>query len=133
MIGSSPSLTALSLANCQLSSAAGKQLAEGLRRSTASELPLKHLELQRNNLDSRAGLELAEALTGNHRLTELNVSNNPMDGEALTALKEARKAVEDAWRHTAEGKAYLKANKQAAHKNSNTAGVIGDLLHSLTS
>ena len=44
LIGSSPNLMTVSLANCQLGAKAGSNIAEALRAATALGLPLQHLE-----------------------------------------------------------------------------------------
>ena len=129
LVGSSPNLASLRLANCQLGGGAGTNLAEALRASTALRLPLTHLELQSNKLDSSVGLALAASLRGNERCTELNLNNNRIDAHAATAVKEALEEVERAWRRTDEGKAHAKAHGTGARKGGGASNFLGDLLN----
>lgn len=95
-------------------------LAQAVRASTALRLPLAHLELQSNGLDSSAGRALASALRGNARLTELNVNGNAMEPGVLVEIREAKAAVDAAWRASDEGRAAVAAGQGGAAKEGGT-------------
>ena len=117
-VASSPNLASLCVINCRLCPEAGAALAEALRASTALSLPLCHLELQGNRLDSGTGQALALALQGNARLHELNVANNPMDAAALAALARAKAEVTKwkQWRSDRDAAAAKAEEKAEAEK-----------------
>ena len=128
LVGSSQRLTHLTISNCQLSTAAGSAIAEGVGFATALGLPLSHLELQNNKLDSSVAHSLVVALRGNCRLIGLNTANNQFDAEAQAQLKEAKALVEASWRKTPEGKEAMKHN---VRQKSGGSGMIGEMLQAL--
>ena len=125
LVGTSPNLSSLQLANCRLRPPAALALADALATSAARGLHLAHLDLSSNQLDSQAGHALAGALQGNSRLTGLDVSHNPMDKEAYAAIHRAKETVAAAWYRTAEGRA------QARQAKCESRAGIGDTLEAV--
>ena len=113
-----------------MSSEAGKNLAEGVRASTAYALPLARLELQGNKLDGIVGRAIAAALHGNCRLINVNLANNPLDADSMAQLKLANEAVLAAWKRSDEGKRAA-AQSTSGQRVSKAAGFLGDVLSAL--
>ena len=98
-------------------------LAEAVRASTAFERKLEYLDLRANVMDSACGHAFAAALKGNCRLTELNLSGNPMDADALKAVKIAVAAVQAAWQDNEGGR------QPQRDKAGYLGAVLGELMH----
>ena len=98
LLGSSPNLQSLGLPGCKIGPIAGHNLAEALGFATGSGLPLFHLELANNALNSTVGEAPVTALQGNCRLTELTHASSSINvacarGTAGIALPCCHRAV----------------------------------------
>ena len=127
LVASSPSLTQLSLLNCNLSAEAGALLAEALKMSTAHNLLLNTLDARGNQFDSAVGFAIADALHGNFRLTQLQVASNPMGQEAFAAVKHALEQVVKAWKTSPEGRAAIEGRNKQVGRGDKAKGAIGEL------